>query len=330
MVTSWPRSLPGPGTNAQRIADRIRDLSNGRLVIELFAAGELVPPFEVFDAVAGGTAEMAHTASFFWQGKTPAAVFFTVVPFGLTPLEHHAWIEQGGGQALWDTLYAPFGIKPFMAGNAGVQMGGWYTREITSLDSLKGLRIRMPGLGGEVLRRLGATPIALPPGEIFSALNAGTIDATDFLGPWSDAGMGFFQVAKLYYAPGFHKPNGTAEALVSQAALERLPSDLRAIVEAACRIEAGFSLSRADWMNASALRRLVREHNVEVRVFPRDVVAALRETSRAVVAEFAQAGDIEQRIHASYLAAGSRLGEWTDVSLKNFLDARGAWALDLR
>ncbi len=158
MVTSWPKRLPGPGMSAERVAERIAALSGGRLQITVHAAGELVPAFEVLDAVESGVAEMGHTAAFYWQGKQPAAAFYTTVPFGLTPAEHVAWIYVGGGQALWDELYAPFGAKPFMAGNTGVCMGGWFRRELNSGDDLKGLKIRSLGLGGEIYRRLGATP----------------------------------------------------------------------------------------------------------------------------------------------------------------------------
>src|ERR1700688_4997219 len=176
MVTSWPKRLPGPGMSAERIAERVRTLSGGRLDISVYAAGELVPAFEVLDAVGNGVADIGHTAAFYWQGKMPAAAFFTTVPFGLTPSEHVAWIEAGGGQALWDELYASFGVKPFMGGNTGVCMGGWFRREVAGLDDLKGLKIRSLGLGGEIYRRLGATPQTTSPGEIFAAIQSGLVD----------------------------------------------------------------------------------------------------------------------------------------------------------
>ena len=177
MVTSWPKRLPGPGMSAERVAERIATLSGGRLTIEVYAAGEIVPAFEVLDAVGGGVAEIGHTASFYWQGKMPAAAFFTTVPFGLTPGEHVAWVEAGGGQALWDELYAPFGVKPFMGGNTGVCMGGWFRREIEKPRRLRGVKIRSLGLGGEVYRRLGATPQTTPPAEILTSLQSGVLDA---------------------------------------------------------------------------------------------------------------------------------------------------------
>src|SRR5437016_4043081 len=215
MVTSWPKRLPGPGLSAERVAERIAALSGGRLQIAVSAAGEVVPAFEVLDAVGGGVAEMGHTASFYWQGKQPAAAYFTTVPFGLTPNEHVAWVEAGGGQALWDELYRPFGAKPFMGGNTGVCMGGFFRRELRGLDDLRGLKIRSLGLGGEVYRRLGSTPQTTPPGEILTSLQSGVLDAAEFVGPGTDISLGLYRVAPIYYGPGFNKPNGTGECIVS-------------------------------------------------------------------------------------------------------------------
>ncbi len=322
MVTSWPKNLPGPGVTAQRIADQVGKMSAGHFRIRLYAAGELVPALGVFDAVSAGTAQMAHTASFFWQGKVPASVFFTAIPFGLLPHEHITWIEQGGGQALWDELYAPFGIRPVMAGNTGVQMGGWYKKEIGGLDDLKGLKIRMPGLGGEVMRRLGATPVSLPPGELFQALQSGVLDATEFLGPWSDRAMGFQKVAKSYYSPGFHEPNGTGEALFNQLALEGLPEELRTIVLEACRAENGRSLAESDWENAGSLQLLQEEDGVTIRPYPEDVLSALKTTAADVLAEFADKDPLAKRIYDSHLAARARLAPWSNVAMRRFMAAR--------
>ncbi|MEJ8474808.1 TRAP transporter substrate-binding protein [Roseibium algae] len=322
MVTSWPKNLPGPGVTAQRICDQIGVMSQGRMRVSLYAAGELVPALGVFDAVSSATAHMGHTASFFWQGKAPAAVFYTAIPFGLLPLEHVAWIEQGGGQALWDELYAPFNIKAVMAGNTGVQMGGWFNREINGLEDLKGLKIRMPGLGGEVLRRLGATPVTLPPGELYQALQTGVIDATEFLGPWSDRAMGFHKATNFYYAPGFHEPNGTGEALFNKTALDGLPEDLRAIVLEACQAENGRSLAESEWENAGSLATLQEEDGVVVKFYPDDVLSELRRISVEVLDEFAARDDLSGRIHASYEAAKARLAPWSNVSVRRFLRAR--------
>ena len=205
MVTSWPKRLPGPGLSAERIASRIAALSGGRLVITVSAAGEIVPAFEVLDAVGSGVAEMGHTAAFYWQGKEPAAAFFTTVPFGFLPNEHTAWIDAGGGQELWDALYAPFGVKPFMGGNTGVCMGGWFRRELKSRDDVRGLKIRSLGLGGEVYRRLGAIAQTTSPGEILIALQSGMLDAAEFVGPGSDIALGLYRYAPLLLRPRFQQ-----------------------------------------------------------------------------------------------------------------------------
>ncbi|MGE0232890.1 MAG: TRAP transporter substrate-binding protein [Flavobacteriaceae bacterium] len=324
MVTSWPKRLPGPGVTAERIASRIAEASEGRLKITVHAAGELVPALEVFDAVSTGTAELAHTASLFWQGKMKAAPFFTAMPFGLTAGEHHAWIYHGGGQEVWDELYAPFGIKPYLGGNTGLQMGGWFRREINSVEDFKGLKMRMPGFGGEVIRRLGATPVSIPPGEIFSSLQSGVIDATEFLGPWSDAAMGFQKVAPYYYAPGFHEPNGTGEFLVSLKALETLPGELRAIMEQAVMAENSFSLAESEWFNAGTLEDLVSGQGVKLRYYPKDLLKAAQATSREVIAEQAAADPGFASVWESYEKALKRLSPWADTGLRSYLAARDA------
>jgi len=322
MVTSWPKNLPGPGVTAQRLAEAITRMSDGRLTVRLYAAGELVPPLEVFSAVSGGTAHMAHTASLFWGGKVAAAPLFTAGPFGLTPLEHITWINHGGGQAIWDKLYQPFGIKPYMAGNTGFQMGGWYKRELQGLDDLKGLKIRMPGLGGEVMRRLGASPVTIAPGEIFTALQTGAIDATEFLGPASDFAMGFYKAAPFYYAPGFHEPNGTGEALVSLRALQTLPDDLRAIVEAACAAENIFALGESEWQNAARLKTLIEEKGTQIRDYPAEIITAARDATAEVLEMLSQADPLTGEAVASFTAASKHLSGWSGLSIRKFLDAR--------
>lgn len=322
MVTSWPANLPGPGVSAARLAERIGAMSGGRLAIDLYAADELVPAFEVFDAVAAGTAEIGHTASFFWQGKVPAAVFFTTVPFGLTPPEHVAWVEQGGGQALWDALYAPHGLKPYMAGNTGFQMGGWFKRPVRSLEDLRGVSIRSAGLGAEVFRRLGMNAQAIPPAEILPALQQGVVEAVEFLGAFSDMALGFHRVAGHYLWPSFNKPNGTGEAVVSLAALDALEPDLREIVATACAREATAGLAEADWMNGRAIAQLVEEHGVQLGEFPREVVEAARQAAEEVMAELGEDSAESRQVVASYRAALDRLGGWSRVSIAPFLAGR--------
>lgn len=323
MVTSWPRDLPGPGMNAQRLADRIGRMSGGRLTVQLYAAGELVPALQVFDAVYAGTAEMGHSASFYWAGKIKAAPFFTTVPFGLTPAEHTAWLQHGGGQALWDELYAGFGLKPFAAGNSSFQMGGWLRREVSGLEDLRGLKLRSAGLGGELFRRLGAVTVSLGVPDIYPALQNGTIDGVEFLGPASDLAAGFHQVARYYYWPTFNKPNGTAECIVNAAAWNGLPADLQAIVANACAAEDVFTLAEADWRDGEALATLVDQHGIELRPWPGPIVTAARHAADGLLAEFEAMGGIEQRIYRSYIAARARAETWSRVSTRAFLEARG-------
>jgi TRAP-type mannitol/chloroaromatic compound transport system substrate-binding protein len=323
MVTSWPKRLPGPGMSAERIAQRIGALSGGRLDITVSAAGEVVPAFEVLDAVGSGVAEMGHTASFYWQGKEPAAAFFTTVPFGLTPSEHVAWVDAGGGQALWDELYAPFGVKPFMGGNTGVCMGGWFRREIKSRNDVQGLKIRSVGLGGEVYRRLGAIPQTTSPGEILVALQSGVIDGAEFVGPGSDIALGLYRVAPFYYGPGFNKPNGTGECLVTLKAWQALDPNTQAIVAHACATEAAFALAEMERLNIEALATLTTRDNAQLRTFPADVVTAARTQATAVLAELAGKSPGAQKVHESYMAFRDKISAWSRISLQAVLEARG-------
>lgn len=324
MVTSWPKRLPGPGMSAERVAERIRALSGGRLDITVYAAGEVVPAFEVLDAVGNGVAEIGHTAAFYWQGKMPAAAFFTTVPFGLTPAEHVAWVDAGGGQALWDELYAPFGVKPFMGGNTGVCMGGWFRRELKSLADLNGLKLRSLGLGGEVYRRLGATPQTTPPAEILVSLQSGVIDGAEFVGPGTDIALGLYRVASFYYYPGFNKPNGTGECIVALKAWNGLPADLKAIVSHACAVEANYALAEMEWLNAMALAALTQEHNVKLAAFPADLVAAARKQATDVLGELSQRNALSAKVHDSYVAFRERTAPWSRVSIEAVLRGRDA------
>lgn len=324
MVTSWPKRLPGPGMSAERVAERIKMLSGGRLDITVYAAGEVVPAFEVLDAVGNGVAEIGHTASFYWQGKMPAAAFFTTVPFGLTPTEHVSWIDAGGGQALWDELYASFGVKPFMGGNTGVCMGGWFRRELKSLADVNGLKLRSLGLGGEVYRRLGATPQTTPPAEILVSLQSGVIDGAEFVGPGTDIALGLYRVAPFYYYPGFNKPNGTGEAIVALKAWNALAPDLKAIVAHACATEANYALSEMERLNAAALSALTKEHNVKLVAFPQDLVAAARKQAADVLGELSARNAISGKVYSSYRAFRDQTAPWSQVSIEAVLRGRTA------
>lgn len=322
MATAWPKNLPGPGITAERLAARINRLAEGRLAVTVYAAGELVAPLGVFDAVAEGVAEMGHSASLFNAGKTRLAPFFTAAPFGLTPLEHMTWIEHGGGQGHWDALYAPFGVKPFMGGNTGFQMGGWYRERLRSLDDLRGLKLRMPGLGGEVMTRLGATTVSVAPGEILAALESGLIDAAEFLGPWSDRALGLADVAPYYAWPGFHEPNGSSECLIGLDAWNAIDNGLRAVVRDACGAENAYALAEAEWRNAAALTELVGA-GVTLFPYPDDILTGAREAAAGLFDEFSAENAQARALIESYRAALRALSAWGRVTSRALISARG-------
>ncbi|MHA1565628.1 MAG: TRAP transporter substrate-binding protein [Alphaproteobacteria bacterium] len=323
MVTSWPKGLPGLGTGAERVAQRISTMSDGRLTVKVFAAGELVPALQVFDGVAGGAAEMGHDASYYHLGKSPATAFYTSVPFGMTANELNAWVRWGGGQELWDELYEPFGLKGFLAGNTGVQMAGWYRKEIKSLDDIKGLKFRMPGLGGKVLERLGATVVLLPGGEIFPALQSGALDGTEWVGPYNDLSLGFYKVAKYYHWPGFHEPGSGLQMTVNRSKYEALPKDLQAIVSAAASAENDIMLAEFNSRSAPALQTLVREHGVQLVQMPRDVLQAFGTESGKLMQETMDDGDaITKKIASSFFKARREALAWTRLSEQGYTNAR--------
>ena len=322
MVTSWPKNFPGVGTGANNLASLITELSNGRIQVKVYGAKELVPAFEVFDAVSRGTAELGHSAAYYWKGKVPQAQFFTTMPFGMVAQEYNAWIYHGGGQALWDEVYAPFNLKAVPAGNTGVQMGGWFNREINSLEDLKGLKMRIPGLGGEVLKRLGGTPINLPGGEIFTSLQSGNIDATEWVGPYNDLAFGLYKAARYYYYPGFHEPGTAFELLINREALESLPADLQAIVESAAKAVNMDMLAEYTARNPGALQQLVEQHGVELRRFPDEVLDELRKVSAEVVAEPAADDPQYKRVYEAYTAFLDKVRPYTDKSELAYIQAR--------
>ena len=300
LVTTWPKNFPGLGTGAQRLADSISKMSEGRLNIKLFAAGELVPAFESFDAVRENKAQMFHASPYYWINKNKSTPFFGAVPGGMIAQEHNAWINYGGGQELWDKLYSDFGLKSFMAGNSGTQMGGWFLKKINSKADFKGLKMRIPGLAAEVLNRMGGTAVALPGGEIMPALQSGAIDATEWVGPWNDLAFGFYKITKFYYGPGIHEPSSVLECSINLEAYNSLPDDLKTIVQVACEAENNRMLSEFTAANSDAQQKLIKEHNVEVLNFPKSVFKSMIEISNDVVAETANEGKLNRQIFDSW------------------------------
>ena len=322
MVTTWPKNFPGLGTGANFLAEQITRMSGGRIQVKVYGAKELVPAFEVFGAGSQGTAQLGHGSAYYWKGKSEAAQFFSAVPFGLTADEMNAWLYHGGGMELWQETYEPFGLVPMAAGNTGVQMAGWFNREINSVEDLQGLKMRIPGLGGEVLSRAGGTPVSLPGGELFTSLQSGAIDATEWVGPYNDLAFGFYKAARYYYYPGWHEPGTTLECFINQQALNELPGDLQSIVRNACRIANQDMLAEYVARNNQALQTLVDEHQVDVRRLPDDVLAKLRELSDEVVAEIAEQDPLSRRVYDSFRNIRDQVVAWDDISERAYRNAR--------
>jgi TRAP-type mannitol/chloroaromatic compound transport system substrate-binding protein len=322
MVTTWPKNFPGLGTAAEDLSARVNAMTDGKIQIKVFAAGELVPPFQSFDAVSSGTADMSHSASYYWQGKHKALNFFTAVPFGLTAVEHATWIYSGGGQALWDEVCAQFEIKPILRASTGVQMGGWYRKEINSLEDYKGLKFRMPGLGGEVLRRLGVAVVNLPGGEIFPALQSGAIDGTEWVGPWNDLAFGFYKVAKYYYHPGFHEPGTTGEVLFNKKVWEGLGKENQAILDAVIQAQAWKEYCDFVLNNANSLPVLINKHGVQMRKFSNDIMIGIGKVAGEVVKEVGNSDPLTKKVYDSYIDIRKNMIGWSKIGEQGYMNAR--------
>lgn len=323
MVTAWPKGFPGPGTAAERFAAAVGAATDGRLTIKVFGAGEIVPPFECFDAVTRGAADLFHGTPYYWINKSRALNFFATVPFGMTTTEAAAWMNFGGGQELWDEIYAGFGLKGFHGGSSGVQMGGWFNRELRSLADAAGLKMRMPGIGGDGLRRLGMTTVNIPAGEIFAALQSGAIDATEWTGPWNDLTFGLHKAARFYYWPGMHEPGAQTEITVDRAKLEGLPRDVQAIFRACAKAESEIFNAEFDRRNGGALETLLRTHGVQLRRFPNDFLQAWGNACGAILAEMREDPDpMLSRVTRSYLGARRELMAWNRIATQGFMNAR--------
>ncbi|MFW5679541.1 MAG: TRAP transporter substrate-binding protein [Pseudomonadota bacterium] len=321
MATTWPKNLPGQGTSAERMAQNINKWSEGKLTMRVYGAGELVPAFEAYDAASSGVADMYHGADYYWQGKSKALNFFSTVPYGLTGPETNAWLLSGG-QELWDEVAAQFNLKSFAASNTGVQMAGWFNKEINSVEDFNGLTMRMPGLGGEVISRLGATAVTLPAGEIYQALQSGTIDATEFVGPWNDLTLGFHQVARYYYWPGIHEPATVASCGINLDLWNDMSDWEKSIIEAAARYENDMLTTEFDVNNIRALDQLINQHGVQLKRLPDDVLAAMREASADVVATAGNADPLTKKVYDHWSAFKQQAEAWTGLGMQGFLNAR--------
>jgi TRAP-type mannitol/chloroaromatic compound transport system substrate-binding protein len=322
LITSWPKNLPALGTSPEHFADIVEKMSNGRLRIRVYGANELVGGLEVFDAVSQGVAEIGHTGAYYWQGKIPSTPFFSTIPFGLTGTEMDAWLSYGGGNELWQEIYAPFNLIPMRGGNSGTQMFGWFNKEINSLEDLQGLKMRIPGLGGEVFRRAGGIPVTMQVSEVFTAMQTGALDATEFVSPYNDMAAGYHTVADYYYYPGWHEPGSTLETIFNKSAFEALPEDLQEILKAGTEVMNQLLMDELTAKNNEALRVLVEEHGVELRKLPDDVLVELRDISNQVVAELANTDEVTRRIYDSYKSFQEGVENYHSIAEDAYVEAR--------
>lgn len=327
MVTTWPRNFPGLGVGAQRLADRITSASGGRLTIQLFSAGELVPALQSIDAVIDGGAEMSHGAAYYWLNKSPAVSFFTGVPFGMTSRELSAWMRFLGGQEVWDQVYDQFGLQGFLSGDTGTQAGGWFRTELKGLEDVKGLRFRTPGLGGQVWGRLGASVTNMAAGEIFQALQSGTLDAAEFVGPFNDLALGFYKVCKIYYTSSFIEPGLATELAVNKKKYQELPKDLQDLIRDVCQAEYDQVASDFAANDPRALEVLVRDHGVQaIPQFPESIVSEAAKISAQLLTEIGDTGDaLTKQTLDSFVKALNIVKIKTDGTDAQFIQARSKY-----
>jgi TRAP-type mannitol/chloroaromatic compound transport system substrate-binding protein len=322
MVTDWPGALPGQHPSAVRFAETIGAATGGRIKIEVFSSGAFVRPFETFDAVGGGVADMYHTDEAYFEKKSPSFHFFAAMPFGFTADELFAWVQHGGGQELWDALSGQFNIKSLLCTSTGCQMGGWFNSEITSPERFKGLRYRMAGPGAEVLRRLGAIVVILPASEIIPALKSGAIDACEWVGPWLDMAMGLHKGANYYYYPGFHEPGTGLAVGINKGVWESFGASDRRVIEAVAACEYARSLAEFNANNALSLRKLRDEGAVKIMKFDDSLLKAFLAISKDVVAEMGSGDELSKKIYASYQQFRASIMDWSDIAERAFLNAR--------
>ncbi len=321
MVTSWPKNFPGLGVGAENLAKLITSLSGNRINVKVYGANELIPPLEVFDFVSNGGAELGHSGAYYWKGKSPACQFFSSVPFGLTAQEMNAWLYYGGGIELWEKLYKNFNLIPRPAGNTGVQMGGWFNKRIENISDLQGLKMRIPGLGGEVLSRLGGVPVTLAGAEIFTALQTGAIDATEWVGPYNDRAFGLHKVAKYYYYPGWHEPGPSIECIVNKNSYDTLPKDLKIVVDTACKATNLDMLADYTAKNKLALKYL-KSKGITIERFPDKVIKELKIVSEDILKDLSKHDQITEEIYNSYENFKKDIATWTEISTTSYLETR--------
>ncbi len=322
MTTVWGKNFPVLGESANMLANLVNKMSGGRMRIKIYGSGELVPGYETFDAVSVGVTEMGCGASYYWQGKSPAAVFFTAVPFGMNSQQLTSWLIGGEavGYQLWKETYEPFNLIPFLGGNTGVQMGGWFNKEINSIEDLQGLKMRIPGLAGKVLEKAGGAAINVPAGEIFTNLERGVIDATEWVGPYHDYKLGLHKAAKYYYSPGWHETGSQMEFIANLSEWKKLPEDLQEIIYAASINVHSWMLAEFDQKNAEYLEIIKNETDVQIRTFPDEVLAQLKAHSATSINEITSSNSLAEKVYDSYVKHQNQINKWSQLTEKAYYD----------
>ncbi len=320
LATSWPANFPIMGEGIERFAKRVETISGGSIKIKVHPKNVLVPAFGVFDAASVGAIDAYHSASYFYKGKNEAFNLFTGFPFGLTATEMNAWIDFGGGMELWRTLYDKHNLVPFKGGNTDVQMGGWFKKEINNLEDLKGLKMRIPGLGGEVFAKLGVKPTLLPPGEIFVALERNMLDATEWLGPSLDIKMGFAKVCKNYYT-GWHEPGSMLSLVFNKKKFNKFSDEQKMMIEMASNEMNANMANEFQYANAKALKE-IEDLGVTIRSFPKPVMIAAKEAMLEVAKEKSAKSEDFKKVWQSVYAFLQESRAWSDIGIKAYLQAR--------
>ena len=324
LAETWGTGTPILGDASKNMARLASEMSNGRLEIRIDSSNKHKAPFGVFDMVKAGQYDLGHSSSYYWKGKVPNTLFFSSMPFGMMSTEQYAWFYRGGGMELMQEVYAPHNLLSFPGGNSDIQMGGWFKKEIKSLADLKGLKMRIPGFAGEVFARVGASPTNIPPGELFTSLERGTIDALEWVGPAFDLRMGFQKVAPYYYT-AWHEPGSETQFLVNKRKWDSLPKDLQVILETAFRVAAFDMYVQAIDANAQAWDTMLKENpNIKVRDFPEDVMDAMRAANKALLAELTEKDEQAKRIVESQAEYLKKVRAWTDISAKAYLETSQA------
>jgi TRAP-type mannitol/chloroaromatic compound transport system substrate-binding protein len=314
MVTTWPANFPVFQVGLDDFAKRVETATEGRIKIKVFAAGELVPAMETFESVSDGTVEMGSGAAYYWAGKLPAAQWFTAVPFGLNAQGMNAWFYSGGGLQLWEEAYAPFNLVPRPIGNTGVQMGGWFNKKLNSMADFKGLKMRIPGLGGKVFAKAGGTVTLTPGGEIFTNLERGVIDASEWVGPYHDYRLGLPKAAKYYYYPGWHEPGTALEIIFNKKVYDEMPENLRLILDACSAQTNIWQLSEFETHNGEYLEKILADGKTELLEFSPEIMDNLRKLAQEVVAEEAAKDALSTKVNDAFQAFKKRIGMWGQYS----------------